>query len=125
MRDGPFGAVTDPASPEFYIDGVSSGVDPASLPGTAVPLIFDEEGLSVVFFIDPANGLVFIGDSQMFDSGYSSVTNAIAGDTDDQDRFLLNVLAYLVNCAQYGSGFADLFVPGNEALYEAAFPSAP
>lgn len=127
-QDGPFGTVTDYASHEYYNDNLSMGADPASLPATAIPLMMDQGGGTVMMFVDPANGVVFIGDSQIFDTGspsFSSVSEAVEGDTDGHSRLLLNFLAYVVNCSQYGSGFANLFIPGNEALYDEAFHTTP
>ncbi len=133
-QDGPFGEAGDVASFVYQNDGISSGVDLASLPGTAVPIIFDSRGVAggcVMMFIDPANGIVYWGDSQIFDVGspvYKTPTQMADGTGDGHSIFLANVLAYIINCAQYGSSFADLFIPdgsGNYPLYEAAFPAFP
>ena len=130
-QDGPFGRVTDFANHIYQNDGISSGVDRASLPKTAVPVIFDSRGIDggcVMMFIDPANGIVYWGDSQLFDVGsptYRTATQMADGNRDGHSIFLANLLAYIINCAQYGSSFADLFIPdgsGNYPLYEAAFP---
>ncbi len=135
-EDGPFGPVPDFASFEFYYDSINSGVDAESLPETAIPIIFNEDGVEggcVMLFIDPANGIVYWGDSQFFDVGIPLSSTYTYLDADEMvngmgdgsaatyDRFLANIIAYVVNCAQYGSGFADLFLPQNAAMYDAAF----
>ena len=81
-------------------------------------------------FIDPANGIVYWGDGQLFDVGYPTAfltADQMADRNRDGHSILLaNLVAYIINCAQYGSSFADLFIPdefGNYPLYEAAFPS--
>jgi hypothetical protein len=119
-EDGPFGPTAGFANFRFYVDGASTGVDRESLPATAIPIIFDANFNAVLLFVDPANGVVFIGDSQTFDEG-STAADAIAGNADAISRFRLNLVAYVVNAAQYGSSFTSLFLPGNEALYDAAF----
>ncbi len=134
-QDGPFGPTPDFANFTFYYDGISTGVNVSSLPETAVPIFFDNRGIAggcVMFFIDPANGVVYWGDSQFFDTGIpayltaSSMVTAMGnGTAATYNRFFGNFIAYIVNCAQYGSGFAGLFLPGNEALYDKAFPPAP
>ncbi len=130
-QDGPFGSAPDFASFNYYNDGTSSGANSASLPPTAVPIIFDSRGAAggcVMLFLDPANGVVYWGDGQFFDAGspaYHSAEQMANGDRDGYSIFMGNVLAYIVNCAQYGSSFADLFVAdqaGNYPLYDAAFP---
>ncbi len=130
-EDGPFGRVNDFANHVYYNDGISSGVDLASLPRTAVPIIFDSKGVTggcVMMFIDPANGIVYWGDGQLFDAGYPAYCTAdqmADGNRDGHNVLMANLLAYIINCAQYGSSFADLFIPdqsGNYPLYETAFP---
>ena len=130
-QDGPFGEVTDFASHVYQNDGTSSGVDRMSLPATAVPIIFDSRGAAggcVMMFIDPANGVVYWGDGQLVDVGsptFRTADQMADGNRDGHSIFLANLLAYIINCAQYGSSFADLFIPdasGNYPLYEAAFP---
>ncbi len=131
-QDGPFGRVTDFANHSYQNDGTSSGVDLASLPATAVPIIFDSRGVAggcVMMFIDPANGVVYWGDSQLVDVGsptFRTADQMADGNRDGHSIFLANLVAYIVNCAQYGSSFADLFIAdgtGSYPLYEAAFPS--
>ncbi len=134
-QDGPFGSTPTFADFVYYNDGTSSGVDRQSLPPTAVPIIYDSRGVTggcVMLFFDPANGVVYWGDGQFFDVGspaYRTVTQLAdqlnSPSRDGYSSFLGNVLAYIVNCAQYGSSFADLFIAdssGNYPLYEAAFP---
>ncbi len=130
-EDGPFGHVNDFADHGYQNDGTSSGVARASLPPTAVPIIFDSNGVTggcVMMFIDPANGVVYWGDGQLFDVGspaFRTADQMADGNRDGHSIFLANLLAYIVNCAQYGSSFADLFIAdelGNYPLYEAAFP---
>ena len=134
-QDGPFGTVGDFSSHGYQNDGTSSGVDFASLPKSAVPVMFDSRGDAggcVMMFIDPANGVVYWGDSQLVDVGSPAFISADQmadgngnANSNGNSILLANLVAYIVNCAQYGSSFADLFVPddsGNYPLYEAAFP---
>ncbi len=134
-QDGPFGGTPTFANFVYYNDGTSSGVDRQSLPPTAVPIIYDSRGVTggcVMLFFDPANGVVYWGDGQLFDVGSPAyrTANLLADfvnspNRDEYSSFLGNVLAYIVNCAQYGSSFADLFIAdssGNYPLYDAAFP---
>ncbi len=131
-QDGPFGRATDFETYVYYNDGTSSGVALGSLPATAVPIIFDSNGFDggcVMMFIDPASGVVYWGDSQLFDAGspaFHTADQMAEGNRDGYSILLANLVAYIVNCAQYGSSFADLFIPdgsGNYPLYEAAFPA--
>ncbi len=125
-QDGPFGAV-NLANVSYAHNTHPSGVDPGSLPTTAVPVLVDADNGAVLLLIDPGNGVVFLGEDDIIGPGYveASVMAAGKGAGDDKSRFLANLIAYIVNCGQYGSGFADLFLPGNEVLYNAAFPPAP
>jgi hypothetical protein len=120
VKRGPFGSV--PALDRtLWTDGASSTA--GQLPTSATPLIVDRDG-KVVVFVDPVNNVVFIGDSQVFDIYMNSpavLAGANGGSYPNNSKFLGNLLAYIVNSAQYGSHFTDLFRPGGEALYQAAF----
>ena len=118
VKDGPFRKGTqylDYNAFSFTRNSTSSGTNPASLPAGAVPVITDSNG-SALLVIDPKNNVVFFGESQMFDSGYSTAAVTAAGNGTDKSKFLGNLLAYIVNAAQYGSHFTDLFLDQN--LYD-------
>lgn len=127
VKDGPFrkmdGTVRqnlDYSTFSFARDATSAGVNPGSLPVGAVPVIVDNAGAALLV-IDPVNNVVFIGESQMFHSGYSTAAVTAAGNGTDKSKFLGNLLAYIINAAQYGTHFTDLFLPGNSTLYNDAF----
>lgn len=95
----------------FYRDGASTAVDPNSTPFSdgAVPVIVDENN-SPMLVVDPRGKLVYWGESQMLDtdtSGYDSPPIGVS--SNDKSKFLANLVAYIVNAAQYGSHFTDLF----------------
>ncbi|MDR2911802.1 MAG: hypothetical protein LBV38_00660 [Alistipes sp.] len=117
---GPFGQVGTLNSP-LWTDGISSTA--GNLPTSAVPLVVDRNGKTLLF-VDPVNSVVFIGEAQLFDI-YMHAPGVLAGANSGpypaNSRLLGNLLAYIVNSAQYGSHFTDLFRPGGEALYDAAF----
>lgn len=106
LQDGPFGAVNSPGSVSFGSDGVSNTV--SSYPDDAVPVIMGSNGQPAVV-IDPKNKLIYMGESQLFDSGFSTSIRS------DKDRFLGNLQAYILNAAQRGSVFTDTF--GDDTQY--------
>lgn len=109
LQDGPFGVVNNAASLNFTHDGVSNTV--TGYPTNAVPVIVNRSNPDrAVLVIDPDNRLVYLGEAQMFDSGYSASLSS------DKDRFLANLLAYVVNAAQKGSMFTNAFK--NDTAYK-------
>jgi len=124
VEDGPFGA-SGPFR-DAYFDGTSTRVDARSLPATAVPLIVDEGNPEKVYlFVDPVNGVIYQGESQIFDIWIEAPATTLRGgsthDYANLSRFLANLQAWVVNAAQYGTHFTDLFAPGNGELYDKAF----
>ncbi|WP_163215316.1 hypothetical protein [Bacteroides sp. 519] len=100
LIDGPFGRVNNAASLSFTVDGVSTSL--WSYPSNAVPVIVNSAG-NAMLVIDPDNKLVYLGESQFFNNGYStSIKN-------DRDRFLGNLLSYILNAALHGSSFTNDF----------------
>ena len=105
---GPFGEVNG-LDRTLYNDGISSTAVTAG--SKAVPILSDGAGKTILF-IDPFNNVVFIGEAQVFDiwmhePGVLAGTNG--GSYPNNSKFLGNLLAYIVNSAQYGSHFSDLF----------------
>ena len=119
--DGPAGTVAT-SGVDIYTDGPRSAANAASMPPNAVPVLM--QGPSVSLFVDPQNNLIFIGDCVLFYSGadYVSAANAASktwggnAATAARSKFLVNLLAYVHNAAQYGSHFTDLFVTSPEAI---------
>ncbi|MDR0892682.1 MAG: hypothetical protein LBN24_08710 [Mediterranea sp.] len=72
-------------------------------PSTMIPIIMlDPSHCSMG--IDPANNVCYLN-TQIFNSMYNNY-----GDNSPQARFLKNILAYIVNAAQYGTDFTGQFV---------------
>ncbi len=114
---------------EFYIDASSTGLDPGS-PGFsqgAVPVIVSDAGTEVLLMIDPGRQLIYWGDSQMFQqqdqpllfgdanryysNGPFGTLLGIDLGTSNKSLFLANLIAFVLNTAQYGTHFTDLFDP--------------
>ncbi|MDR0332999.1 MAG: hypothetical protein LBI15_05990 [Dysgonamonadaceae bacterium] len=88
----------------FDGDGNHTSTPVASLPAGAVPLI--TQGASGVevragLVIDPANRIIYIGESDYFGSNNTTVTS---------DQFLHNFMFYLENAAKFGTAFMDMFI---------------
>ncbi len=99
LNDGPFGVVNNPGSLSFTMDATCVSLENYS---TGIPVIINGEGKAILV-IDPKNRLVFIGEEQVFDTGYNIKI------TGDKDRFLGNLLSYVLNAAINGSAFTEIF----------------
>jgi hypothetical protein len=114
MNKGPFGVVNGSMGGldrTLWNDGTSSTAITTAAGSTAIPILWDGANKTIMF-IDPANNVVFIGDGQMFDAYMHPATTLAgtnAGSYPNNSKFLGNLLAYIVNSAQYGSHFSDLF----------------
>ena len=125
MKDGPFTNGTQVSSAlKFYLDSTSTGVNPSSSPFNdgAVAVIVDAAN-TPMFVIDPKGKIVYSGESQFFHTSTSNYVNPpVTGATNsDISKFLGNILAYVINAAQYGSHYTDLFLEENATLYNNAF----
>lgn len=98
LNDGPFGVVNNPGSLTFTMNGIC--VSLKSYGG--VPVIVNGDG-NAMLVLDPGNRLVYIGEGQMFDSGYNIKIQS------DKDRLLGNLLSYVLNAALNGSAFTEIF----------------
>ncbi len=123
INDGPFGAVGSVSTLNFAWDALSTAPD--NLPASAVKMLVDGGGERPFLFIDPENNLVYFGECLMFDTTHISAANMAAGNFSgtyaNRSKFMANMLAYIVNAAQYGSHFTDLFIftpSGIEAVKE-------
>ncbi len=113
---GPFGTVSN-LDRTLYNDGISSTVSTTNGGSTAIPILSDGAGKTILF-VDPVNNVVFIGEGQVFDIWMHApavLAGANGGSYPNNSKFLGNLLAYIVNSAQYGSHFSDLFT--DEDLY--------
>jgi hypothetical protein len=80
----------------------------------AIPVLHNTSTGRSVIMIDPKRNVVVLNDSEMFQStsGYSPSAGAFGSQpnpTGFRGRFTANLLAYIVNNAQYGSFFSDYF----------------
>ncbi len=124
MVDGPFGAVptTDLTNVGWYWDAVSSTAD--GLNGNMIKLLEDAGG-NAYLFIDPENNLMFLGESNIFDLTQATAA-VMAGGADkiadvkmrQRSVFLANLQAWLLNAAQYGTGWTDMFLLPGTAAYD-------
>ncbi len=124
VEDGPFGPSGQFSS--VSMDATSSRAYASTLPATAVPLIVERDNHeNVLLFVDPVNNLIYQGESQLFDAYIEAPSITLQGGSTNSyanlSRFLANFLGYVVNASQYGSHYTELFLPGNEALYNDAF----
>ncbi len=108
LYDGPFGRVNNPGSITFSADANSLYV--YSYPQTSIPVLVNKNGHAMLL-IDPENKIVYWGEDQMFDVGYSTSVRS------DKDRFLGNLLSYVLNAAMSGRGFTEIFE--SDAAYNA------
>lgn len=115
VKDGPWAPGTseldDWQTTQYRTSGVTSGVTVASVNSSmpnAVPVLLDSNG-GTVLMIDPERNVVYSGDSELFDNYVGNSYDPIISST--QERVLANLLAYVVNAAQYGDNFTDYFWP--------------
>ena len=99
---GPFGTVPqNPTSFSLTVDTYHSAIRRSSLGPNAVVIMTDQgTDAEVLLGFDPVARVAFLGESQMFDDTCS--------DNDNEERFLANFQALLVNAAQYGDHFLEL-----------------
>lgn len=109
LNDGPFGKVYNPSSISYKMDGTCTSLDSYN---TGIPVMINGAGKALVV-IDPNNKLVYIGESQLFDSGYD------VGIKNDKDKFLGNLISYILNAALNGSVFTEIF--SDDAKYNQKF----
>ncbi|MDL2230275.1 hypothetical protein LJB87_00600 [Alistipes sp. OttesenSCG-928-L06] len=127
LKDGPFTNGVEltrlkNGTLRFYHDSTSSGVNPGSAPFSdgAVAVIVDPNGTPMLV-IDPKGRLVYIGESQFFNDSSSAHpynTPPVKASSSEKSKFLGNLLAYIINAAQYGSSFTDHFLPGSTTYDE-------
>ncbi|MDL2319979.1 hypothetical protein LJC45_02465 [Alistipes sp. OttesenSCG-928-B03] len=133
--DGPFGSPTN-TSLSYYNDGASSAMSTSSLrPDYQIPVIMNNSTSSgkAILVVDVKNRIVCIGECQMFQIGhgqaYSALTTigSMTAPGTSYDVVACNLIAYVINTAQYGSHFSDLFIQGSDEratsieLYNKAF----
>ncbi|MCD7901898.1 MAG: hypothetical protein LUH22_19215 [Bacteroides sp.] len=110
LQDGPFGTVNNAGSLSFKMDNISTSL--SAYPKNAVPVMMNADN-NPLLVIDPDNRLVYIGEGQSFHSGYNvSIKN-------DKDRFLGNLISYVLNAALNGSAFTNIFK--DDELYNATY----
>lgn len=92
----------------LYEDAVSTQV--TVYPATTVPIIVTQGTNRAFLAIDPALGLIYLGESQFFD-------------TPEGNPFLNNLLVYIKNAAMYGSHFTELLLDqgGQPAPWDAVW----
>lgn len=115
LKDGPFskGSWLNYTNMSFTMDGISSGLNLSEQAKNrgAIPVITSQNG-AVMLMIDPAGQVVYLGEGQFFNGGCISPP-VNPGTNSDNSKFLANLLAYILNAAQYGSHFTDHFLPGS------------
>jgi hypothetical protein len=103
--DGPFGAVTTSnvkLTPRYdYVDNTITGA-PSSL--ITLLTVAHNSTPHIQLAIDPAKNLIIVGNMDMF----AADNNRFPVDSDNW-KFLNNLLAYIVNAAQYGDVFLEQF----------------
>jgi hypothetical protein len=105
LINGPFGTVT-PANVTIQArDAVAGWISSNGGETTMVPIILHPSNMRPQLVIDPTKNLVVIGNMDLF----SSRGNQYASSNPSNQRFLLNLLAYIVNSAQYGDAFLNQF----------------
>jgi hypothetical protein len=108
LKDGPFtnGVEINPASITFVTQGIYWGnIGLSSYPTTMIPIIMYNNHCTVG--IDPTHNVAVIY-PQLFN--YNGTANdAIQIQGGPQDKFLCNLLAFIVNAAQYGEDFTSQF----------------
>ncbi|MCL2727385.1 MAG: hypothetical protein FWD56_03285 [Bacteroidales bacterium] len=99
--------------------GNTSYVNIASLTDPdIIPILRNSSGRTSLM-IDPKRNVVLLCDSETFDNGtFGSAPNPSGA----QGRFTANLLAYIVNAAQYGSYFTDYFWDSPRYLETAPTP---
>jgi hypothetical protein len=103
---GPFGTVNPGnisilTGSDIYIGALNS-----NMPSTMVPLLLHPTG-SAEIAIDPEHRLLFIGNVEDF--GTENNRNVGTEVTEDERRFMKNIIAFVINAAQYGEYFLSEF----------------
>lgn len=98
----------------FDRDNANTSVKLSSIPSGAVPVILNQYDQPFLV-VDPKNRLVYWGESNMFHDSNSAnpfsdaPVEATGATSSDKSKFLANLIAFIINTAQYGSHFTDLF----------------
>lgn len=112
FEEGPFGPV-NPSNLRLRSADATYG-HISKWPTTMIPILFVKYGSTMrcVFGIDPTNRVIWIGDAELFSTRGGACVN-YPGISGDNERFLNNVLAYMLNVVQFGDTFNSQFKPTN------------
>lgn len=99
----PFGTV-DPAKVSYRtLDAINCAL--TSWPDTFIPLMYAPGNpAQVVIGIDPTHRMIFMGDFEFFCTNGDAAANFGAG-KEDNYKFMMNLISYMVNVANYGDAF--------------------
>ncbi|MDR0765818.1 MAG: hypothetical protein LBF09_02625 [Odoribacteraceae bacterium] len=99
--NGPFGTVGN-----FYISFATDNIDRAlySWPSTTVPILMHGDSRYPEVAIDPVLRILYIGDLDIF--AYYRDSFTVGG---DKWKVVNNLISFLVNAAQYGDPFLNMF----------------
>ncbi|MDR0765817.1 MAG: hypothetical protein LBF09_02620 [Odoribacteraceae bacterium] len=103
MVNGPFGPVT-PGNISIISNDSYIGVLGSNKPSTTVSLLNYPDGRTEIA-IDPVKRLLFIGNIEVF----GTIQNPDASMNTDEHRFMRNIIAFIINAAQYGEYFLSDF----------------
>lgn len=109
LLNGPFGEVKNVLTHTFTLDAVHSSIKRSSLPEGMVVAIHEENSEeNVLLAIDPESRVIYLGDSQMLGT-YADGSMTTEDNDSYKRRFRANFIAYVLNTAQFGSHFTEVF----------------
>lgn len=100
--------------PSFFLNETHTSAK--SIPATAVKIMQKDSNKNTIMAIDPTNRMVYLGESQVFQSMSSTHPESLKED------FMYNFIDYVINAAKYGSHFTDML---NENIPEDNRPPTP
>ncbi|MDR2129969.1 MAG: hypothetical protein LBP56_02165 [Odoribacteraceae bacterium] len=100
LRDGPFGPVNAANISIRSTDSYLARLDDTR-PATTVPLLQRNNNGHVELAIDPVKRFLFIGNVEIFGTDQ----NILSEMNTDERNFMKNIIAFVINAAQYGEYF--------------------